>query len=222
MKNGLIALCILTYVTAFMAIFLIFKQFVSGDRLICLVEVDNSFLRILFAIIVLMICIRDLIQIRINTAIRYSGVMNSVDQSFTLYFETWVRRLVNLYAVMNMLIVIFTHPADDAEGPIDQTMNFTALVILLEIDNILGAMLEKKVSFYEVDKQFDYNAETVEKDFNKMADFILDRKEFYPCWTTFENIFNWMLTVSLFAVFLVIPVFYLSIYFIIPSKAELE
>lgn len=58
-----------------------------------------------------------------------------------------------------MLLVILSHPAHDDEGPIDQTMNFTALVILLEIDNILGAIYNKKIEFYDTPKQFEYNQE---------------------------------------------------------------
>lgn len=72
-----------------------------------------------------------------------------------------------------ILITIFTTPKDGYEGVIDQTMNFTALVILLEIDNILGELLQKRIDQYEID--FSYNKDTIEKEFNLAADFILAR-----------------------------------------------
>lgn len=159
MKNALIGLCTLTNFTASLALILIFGQFISGDRLICLVPVDNSILRILFIIIVLLISLRDLAQIRINMSIRYSGVVYDVENSWTLFMESWIRQTINLYSTLTMLLVILSHPAHDDEGPIDQTMNFTALVILLEIDNILGAIYIKKIEFYDTPKQFEYNQE---------------------------------------------------------------
>ena len=54
-------------------------------------------------------------------------------------------------------------------------MNFTALVILLEIDNILGSILQKKIDSLNVN--FDYDPLTAEFEFNRAADFYLARKE---------------------------------------------
>lgn len=71
---------------------------------------------------------------------------------------------------MTILVVIFTTPREEEESIIDQTMNFTALVILLEVDNILGGLLQKKIDLYEV--AFDYDAKTIEHEFNRAADFI--------------------------------------------------
>lgn len=54
-------------------------------------------------------------------------------------------------------------------------MNFTALVILLEIDNILAALYQKKIDLYEVKELFKYDPLTIKEEFNNTADFITTR-----------------------------------------------
>ena len=48
--------------------------------------------------------------------------------------------IINILALIVILFMIFSTKKDQYEGKIDQTMNFTALVILLEIDNILAGV----------------------------------------------------------------------------------
>jgi len=66
-------------------------------------------------------------------------------------------------------------------------MNFTALVILLEIDNILAAMLQKKIDQFDI--QFKYDKATIEAEFNKAADFITQRQKLFYVQRKFEQLF---------------------------------
>ena len=84
--------------------------------------------------------------------------------------EFLFRSGITFLAMMTILIVIFTAPREGEENVIDQTMNFTALVILLEIDNILGGLLQKKIELYDV--SFAYDEKTIEHEFNRAANFI--------------------------------------------------
>lgn len=55
-------------------------------------------------------------------------------------------------------------------------MNFTALVILLEIDNILAALFQKKIDIYGVADEMKYDKETIAVHFDRTAKFITERK----------------------------------------------
>lgn len=146
---------------------------VKGERVLVLCTGENAVLRLCFTAVVLFIGIRDLQQVLINLFVRVTGTMMRPDQSRFVMGEFLVRVSISLLAMFTILIVIFTTPKGDVEGVIDQTMNFTALVILLEIDNILGVIYQKKIDKYEID--FSYNKDTIEEEFNKAADFTLKR-----------------------------------------------
>lgn len=136
------------------------------------------------------------------------------EQSRFVFLEFLVRFGISMLAMFTILIVIFTTPKGDVEGVIDQTMNFTALVILLEIDNILGVIYQKKIDKYEID--FSYNKETIEEEFNKAADFTVKRQEIFWIQRKFENLIQFALIVLLYTAFTVFPVGMLCLYIIIP------
>ena len=58
-------------------------------------------------------------------------------------------------------------------------MNFTALVIILEIDNILAGLFQKQVEKLEID--YGYDPEKIEFEFNRAADFMQDRRKLFWC-----------------------------------------
>lgn len=74
-----------------------------------------------------------------------------------------------------IFFVIFTSPKDEYEEVVDQVMNFAALLVLIEVDDMLAASLEKTVEKFDID--FGYNKETVKEDFVKCASYIKKRKD---------------------------------------------
>ena len=54
-------------------------------------------------------------------------------------------------------------------------MNFAALLVLIEVDDMLASALEKTVEKFEVD--FSYNKETAKEDFVKCASYIKKRND---------------------------------------------
>lgn len=59
---------------------------------------------------------------------------------------------------MIIFYVIFTTPVDYYEGILEQVVNFSALLVLIDIDNMLASDLEKVVEKFDID--FTYNKET--------------------------------------------------------------
>lgn len=74
-----------------------------------------------------------------------------------------------------IFFVIFTTPKDEYEGVVDQVMNFAALLVLIEVDDMLASSLEKTVEKFDID--FGYNKETEKEDFVKCASYIKKRKD---------------------------------------------
>lgn len=54
-------------------------------------------------------------------------------------------------------------------------MNFAALLVLIEVDDMLASSLEKTVEKFDID--FGYNKETAKEDFVKCASYIKKRKD---------------------------------------------
>lgn len=79
-------------------------------------------------------------QILINLGCRFTGAVIPPVQSRWVLVEAIVRIIVTIIAFLAIIFTIFSTPKDDVEGIIDQTMNFTALVVILEIDNILAGL----------------------------------------------------------------------------------
>lgn len=105
-------------------------------------------------------------------------------------------------------------------------MNFTALVILLQTDNILGAMFQKKIDTFDFNFEYkDTDPVTGEKsdkapefEFNRAANFMLQRREKYWFQEYLENMLNFLILLGIFVVFTLTPILFLSIYIIIPVK----
>lgn len=93
-------------------------------------------------------------------------------------------------------------------------MNFTALIILLEIDNILGAILQKKVDLFNVD--FSHNAETVEYEFNRAADFFIERNKKFWIQNKLEFLSYALIGFGIYIIFFFTPVAVLLFYIIFP------
>lgn len=130
--------------------------------------------------------------------------------------EFFIRTMISLLAMITILVVIFTTPKGDNESVIDQTMNFTALVILLEVDNILAALLQKKIDQYDVKEHFKYDPNTIKKHFNKTQEFITDRQGLFFIQRKMEVLFFVILFVCLYVAFTVIPIGMLILYVIVP------
>lgn len=97
-------------------------------------------------------------------------------------------------------------------------MNFTALVILLEIDNILAALFQKKIDIYGVADQMKYNKETIAIHFERTARFITQRQGLFWIQRRLEVFIFSVLMITLYIVFTVIPVAMVSLYILIPPK----
>ena len=132
--------------------------------------------------------------------------------------EFFLRIMISILAMMTILFVILTTPKGEYEGVIDQTMNFTALVILLEIDNILGAVFQKKIDLYDIGARFAYDKETLPEEFNKCADFIIERQKTFKCQRRLEISFFVLLIIALYAIVVLIPVGVIGLYIIVPPK----
>lgn len=93
-------------------------------------------------------------------------------------------------------------------------MNFTALVILLEIDNILAGVFQKKIDKLEVN--FDYNEDTIAHEFNRAADFVQKRSEMMYWQRIIEVLFIIFFNILLFMAITFIPIFLMMIYVVAP------
>ena len=93
-------------------------------------------------------------------------------------------------------------------------MNFTALLILLEIDNILGAILQTKVDQFDVG--FSYDAETVEYEFNRAADFFIERNKKFWLQKKIEDTIVGLILLGIYLVFIFAPWAMFLLYIIIP------
>ena len=135
--------------------------------------------------------------------------MYGEEESFTLYFEHFSRKFVNFLAMITLMFIVFSGPSDDNGSPIDQTMNFTALVIIIEIDNILGSLLEKKCEKYTKSVDFTYDNEKIEKEFNRAADFVQRRHEKRPIQERVEKVIDSIFDILIFLTYL-IPVYWIA------------
>ena len=93
-------------------------------------------------------------------------------------------------------------------------MNFTALLILLEIDNILGAILQTKIDQFDVG--FSYDAETVEYEFNRAADFWIERNKKFWIQKKIEDTIVGLILFGIYVVFIFVPWAMLLPYIIMP------
>ena len=170
-------LCIISLFTSALALGSIFGELTTGSRIIVLCTFWNAILRICFAMIILFIAYRDIMQIIINLSVRYTGAISKHSDSRFIYVEALLRMGITTLALVTILFTIFSTVKDEYEGVIDQTMNFTALVILLEIDNILAGVFQKRIE--KLDINFAYNPETVEHEFRRAAHFMNNRKSYF-------------------------------------------
>ena len=103
-------------------------------------------------------------------------------------------------------------------------MNFTALVILLQTDNILGAIFQKKIDSFGFDFAYQGKDEDTgmpsdkvpEFEFNRAANFMVQRREKFWCLEIFENLLNYFILILIFLVFTATPIIFLSMYVLIP------
>lgn len=71
------------------------------------------------------------------------------------------------------MVVVFTTKKGEYEGIIDQTMNFTALIVLIQLDNLVAGRYQNLIDNFEVD--FKYKPETFAEEFKKCAEFMKER-----------------------------------------------
>lgn len=142
----------------------------------------------------------------------------SAKRSRFVMVEFFLRIMINILAMFTILFVILSTPKGEYEGVIDQTMNFTALVILLEIDNILGALFQKKIDIYDIGSKFAYDKESLSEEFNKCADFIIERKKTFKCQRKLEITLFMLLSFALYAIVTLIPVCVIGLYILVTPK----
>ena len=153
-------------------------------------------------------------QILINLGLRITGAVGPASRSRFMFFETILRMGVTLLACLAILFTIFSSPKDDEESIIDQTMNFTALVVLLEIDNILAGVFQKKIDKLEI--EFEYHKDTIEFEFNRAADFLVQRGKLMPCQSAVEKAVVLLITMILYLVVTFVPIFLMMVYIVQP------
>lgn len=90
--------------------------------------------------------------------------------------ETILRSYINFGTIVIILLTIFSMPKDDEENEtvLDQTMNFTALLVLISLDNELAALFDKRID--KLDVVFEHDDSTLKEEFNIAADFYIKRK----------------------------------------------
>ena len=64
-----------------------------------------------------------------------------VKDSRWMVTETLIRSWVNLCVLFVIMCTIFTTPKEGEESVLDQTMNFTALLILIDLDTIFAQLI---------------------------------------------------------------------------------
>jgi len=119
----------------------------SGARLIALASWENAVLRFAYAAAIILVAANDFEHINITQAVRSSGATTAAGESRGIFFETLGRSLVNILVFFTILFTIFTTPADEDETVLDQTMNFTALLILVDLDSIFSSL-----AMFSIDK----------------------------------------------------------------------
>ena len=192
----------------------------NGSRKIILSSFENALLRICFASIIMFIAYRDFIQIMINTSVRYTGATSDFDNSRFIFVESMMRIGVTMLALLTILFTIFSSPSDEFESIIDQTANFTALVILMEIDNILAEVFSKTIEKLDVDLTI--HQENIKIEFKRAADFVTKRCAHYNNWIWFEVAVVSIFSILLYLVVTFYPIFHLLLYFIFkPLEQEL-
>lgn len=162
----------------------------------------------------MLIGVKDINQVLINMQVRITGAMNLPENSRWAMVEYFIRMTQDILAQITICFMVVTTPKGEDEDVVTQTMNFTALVILLQIDNILGGMYSKKVEFFNM--SFEYDKEKAEEEFNKCCDFMQARSKRFYIQEFFESIINFILFFALFAIFFFTPIAYLMCYIIIP------
>ena len=97
------------------------------------------------------------------------------------FFETIFRSYVNFGTIVIIFYTIYTTPAEEAETVLDQTMNFTALLILISLDNELAVLLQKRIDKLDISfEHSEHDTFTLKQEFNLAADFYLKRKQLFP------------------------------------------
>lgn len=178
--------CMISTSVTLLALAQIFGYLYTDARVFVLSTFFNSILRMGFMTIVIFICARDITQITVNMEVQNTGAMVDERRSRWIKTEYFVRMGISILAGITIITMIWTTPRHDDENEVDQTMNFTALVILLDIDNILGGILQKRIDKLGVN--FDYDPLTAEFEFNRAADFFLARKNKFWVQYRIENI----------------------------------
>jgi len=103
-----------------------------------------------------------------------------VSDSRWMVTETLIRSWVNLCVLFVIMCTIFTTPKEGEESVLDQTMNFTALLILIDLDTIFAQLLTTQIEKLNI--SFEYDPETLEDDFNRAAEYHLERKDTMYYW----------------------------------------
>ena len=129
--------------------------------------------------------------------------------------EAYIRIGLNVLGAYTIYFMILTGPKDDNESPVDQTMNFTALLILLELDNILGGIFQKDIDSFDI--KFDQDPLNLEQDFNRAANFVQERAEVFRIQLKVEIFFWLALNLFLFAGLFFLPAM-LSFYVLVPVQ----
>jgi len=115
--------------------------FITGDRLIALAKWDNALLRFMFAAAICFIMMNDERNVIIAQSLRSTGAVMDVKDSRWMVTETLIRSWVNLCVLFVIMCTIFTTPKEGEESVLDQTMNFTALLILIDLDTIFAQLI---------------------------------------------------------------------------------
>lgn len=119
--------------------------FWTGDRLIALAKWDNALLRFSFAAAICFIMLNDERNVLICQSARSTGAVMEVSDSRWMVTETLVRSWVNMCVLCVIMCTIFTTPKEGDESVLDQTMNFTALLILIDLDTIFAQLLSTQI-----------------------------------------------------------------------------
>lgn len=139
-----------------------------------------------------------------------------VSDSRWMVTETLIRSWVNLCVLFVIMCTIFTTPKEGEESVLDQTMNFTALLILIDLDTIFAQLLTTQIEKLNI--SFEYDPETLEDDFNRAAEYHLERKDTMYYWQLSEKLVFLLGFFFIGVCVIIVPAAYVSLYLIFPPK----
>lgn len=140
-----------------------------------------------------------------------------VKDSRWMVTETLIRSWVNLCVLFVIMCTIFTTPKEGDESVLDQTMNFTALLILIDLDAIFAQLLAVQIEKLNI--SFEYDPDTLEAEFNRAANYMQERQEQFYCWEACEKALFLMGSFFIGVFVILIPAAYVACYIIFkPEK----